>query len=177
MTSCWVLWGFLCLGAKASHSADCLRAELVWHCEALEYHVSCWLGLGKSQQTCWACSAIAGLCPAGGSSCAEWLWLCKPASWLLSEHPALPFSKWRSSWTSMFLSGYCSLTVRKNYLKSQRARHFELFSPHWCFCFLLCWIEDVKLGVKTCISGSVKVRKSVCLQSGSQPCADCVYSI
>lgn len=69
-----------------------------------------------------------------------------------------------------------AVTVWKDDLNSQRARHFELFFPHWCFVFQG-WIEDVNLGVKTCISGSVKVRKSVCLQSRSQPCADCEYSI
>lgn len=109
--------------------------ELGWHCEALEYHLPCWLGLGRSQQTCWACSATAGLCPAVGSSHAEWLWLCKAASWLLSEHPALPFSKWRSSWTSMFSSGYCSHCMKRWFELSESKALWIIFSP-LMFCFL-----------------------------------------
>lgn len=126
MTSCWVLW-VLCLGVEA----DCQRAGAGlarWGSRISR----ALLGLGRSQQTCWACSAMAGPCPAGGSSCAEWLWLCKAASWLLAEHPALP----SSSWTSMFLSGYCSLTVWKDYLNSE-SKALWIISTPLMFCFLV----------------------------------------
>lgn len=139
MTSCWVLCGFLCLWVKASVLQCWLSEdqELVQHCKALEYYLPCshwgWAGVSKCTELALPFTDHVMLGVAHMQRGSDWARLLHCCC-LSTLHFHFLF-QWWSSWTSMFLPMYYSLTIWKDYLNSQRTRYIELFFPHWCFVF------------------------------------------